>query len=102
MHIQSLLYKYMHTVAGLENSTRPRVFTSASGCRASENFDISSDFFSPYMPVVFVMQGKIRAYFQIFQGLSYNMGIREIICIQGLQPGKALSSLLSYLDKLGY
>ena len=30
---------------GLENSTRPRplVFTSALGCRASENFDISSE-----------------------------------------------------------
>ena len=28
---------------GLENSTRPLVFTSASGCRASENFDISSE-----------------------------------------------------------
>ena len=25
----------------LENSTRPLVFTSPSGCRASENFDIS-------------------------------------------------------------
>ena len=29
--------------AGLENSTRTLVFTSASGCRASENFDISSE-----------------------------------------------------------
>ena len=28
--------------SGLENSTRPLVFTSASGCRAGENFDISS------------------------------------------------------------
>ena len=28
---------------GLENSTRPLVFTSASGCRASANFDISSE-----------------------------------------------------------
>ena len=25
---------------GLENSTRPLVFTSASGCRASENYDV--------------------------------------------------------------
>ena len=32
-----------YTGAGLENSTRPLVFTSASGCRASENFDISSE-----------------------------------------------------------
>ena len=27
-------------MAGLENSTRPLVFTSTSGCRASGNFDI--------------------------------------------------------------
>ena len=30
-------------VPGLENSTRPLVFTSALGCRASENFDTSSE-----------------------------------------------------------
>ena len=30
-------------ISGLENSTRPLVFTSASGCRASEYFDISSE-----------------------------------------------------------
>ena len=29
--------------SGLENSTRPLVFTSASDCGASENFDISSE-----------------------------------------------------------
>ena len=29
--------------AGLENSTRPCVFTIASGCKASEKFDISSE-----------------------------------------------------------
>ena len=29
--------------SGLENSTRALVFTSGSGCRASENFDISSE-----------------------------------------------------------
>ena len=29
--------------SGLENTTRPLVFASASGCRASENFDISSE-----------------------------------------------------------
>ena len=29
--------------AGLENSTRPLVFTSFSGCRASEYFDISTE-----------------------------------------------------------
>ena len=46
--------------AGLEKSTRPLVFTSASGCRASGFLD---DFqckliFYPYMSIIFVMQGK--------------------------------------------
>ena len=46
--------------AGLENSTRPLVFTSASGCRASENFAISSEnyFFPIYSNIFYVMQGK--------------------------------------------
>ena len=30
-------------LSGLENSTRPLVFTSVSGCRASEYFDISTE-----------------------------------------------------------
>ena len=30
-------------IAGLENSTRPLIFTSASGCKTSESFDISSE-----------------------------------------------------------
>ena len=30
-------------MTGLENSTRPLVFTSVSGCRASEYFDISTE-----------------------------------------------------------
>ena len=29
--------------SGLENSTRPLLFTSTKGCRASENFEISSE-----------------------------------------------------------
>ena len=44
----------MHT-SGLENSTRLLVFTSASDCRASENFDISSE---NYMTIICVMQDK--------------------------------------------
>ena len=53
--------------AGLEKSTRPLVFTSALGCRASENLD---DFqrkltFFPYMPIIFVMLGKC-----LFQDIS--------------------------------
>ena len=41
----------LFVMSGLENSTRPLVFTSASGCRASENFYISSenDFFPMYV-----------------------------------------------------
>ena len=34
---------YFDNMAGLENITRPLVFTSASGCRASEKFDISGE-----------------------------------------------------------
>ena len=37
---------------GLVNSTLPHFFTSASACRASRNFDISSEIFSPYMPII--------------------------------------------------
>ena len=33
----------MVELSGLENITGPLVFTSASGCRASENFDSSSE-----------------------------------------------------------
>ena len=44
---------------GLEKSTRPLVFMSASGCRASEIFDISSEiYFFPYVAIFFVMQGE--------------------------------------------
>ena len=32
-----------YLISGLENSTRPLVFTSVSGCRASEYFDISTE-----------------------------------------------------------
>ena len=46
--------------SGLEKSTRPLVFTSASGCRASEILDDSQCklIFYPYMSIIFVMQGK--------------------------------------------
>ena len=37
-------FGYMQQMqSGLENSTRPLVFTSASGSRASENFNVSSE-----------------------------------------------------------
>ena len=38
-----ILSFFLDIHAGLENSTRPLVFTSASSCRASEYFDISSE-----------------------------------------------------------
>ena len=37
------LFILMLRAVGLENSTRPLVFTSASGCRASKNFTMSSE-----------------------------------------------------------
>ena len=43
MHVPGSRLGEYRTRSGLENSTRPLVFTSASGCRASENFDISSE-----------------------------------------------------------
>ena len=54
----------VYTDSGLKNSTPPLVLTSASGCRASENFDISNenDFFPMYAKV-FVMQGKCLFYY---------------------------------------
>ena len=39
-HVVYLYWQVMTaTETGLEKSTRPLVFTSASGCRASENLD---------------------------------------------------------------
>ena len=53
INMKHLLYTYgttrndpespMVELSGLENITGPLVFTSASGCRASENFDSSSE-----------------------------------------------------------
>ena len=39
----NLIKAQLKIIPGLENSTRLLIFTSASGCRASENFDISSE-----------------------------------------------------------
>ena len=45
---------------GLENSTRPLVFTSSSGCRASENFDISiENYFFPIYANNFCDAGQV-------------------------------------------
>ena len=51
----------MNIGSGLENSSCPLVFTSASGCRASENFDISSEnyFFFAHMPIFFCDAGQV-------------------------------------------
>ena len=61
----------MQQFPALENSTRLLIFASALGCRASVNFDISSDFFPLYIQIVFVMQNKCN--FKIFQGLPQLM-----------------------------
>ena len=46
--------------AGLENSTCPLIFMSASGYRASEKFDVSQEnSFSPYMPIFFCEAGQV-------------------------------------------
>ena len=51
------------TKCGLENSTYPLVFTSASGCWASKKFDISSEnHFSPYIANPFCDAGLILIY----------------------------------------
>ena len=47
---------------GLENSTYLLGFTCALGCRASENFDISSDFFSIYIMQILCDAGQVLFY----------------------------------------
>ena len=50
----------MVTKTGLENNTRSLVFTSASGCRASENSDISSEnYFFPIYANIFGDAGQV-------------------------------------------
>ena len=50
----------IRTDAGLENSTRPLVFMSTSGCRASENFDIfSENYFFPIYVNIFCDAGQV-------------------------------------------
>ena len=70
---KSLFYYFNVFASGLENITRPLVFTSASGCRASENFDISSEnYVSPCMPIiVVVVQGKCLFHFKIILLIQY-------------------------------
>ena len=46
--------------AGLENSSRPLVFTSASGCRASENLIFLMKFnFFPIYAIIFCDAGQV-------------------------------------------
>ena len=48
------------SIPGLENCTRPLVFTSASGYRASENFDIlSENYFSPIYANIYGDAGQV-------------------------------------------
>ena len=66
-HNSKCTIKDKAALSGLEKFTRPLVFTSASGCRASatlNDFQCKLTFF-PYMPIIFVMQGKC-----LFQDIS--------------------------------
>ena len=63
-------------LAGLENFTRPLVFTSASGCRASENLDISSEnYILPLYDNDFCDAGQvpILRYFEAWLAEQFNM-----------------------------
>ena len=54
------IFTHNQEPSGLENSTRPLVFTSTSGCRASENFDIfSENFFFPIYVNNFCGAGQV-------------------------------------------
>ena len=60
-----------HFVAGLENCTRPLVFTSASGCRASEILIfLEKIIFFPCTPIFFCDTGQvpISRYFEACVG----------------------------------
>ena len=55
-----ILQRDCYVSSGLENSTRPLVFTSASGCRASEDLDISSiNYFFPIYANNFCDAGQV-------------------------------------------
>ena len=76
--------------AGLEKSTRPLVFTSASGCRASENLDdfLGKLSFFPYMPIIFVMQGKC-----LFKDISRpEQAVLDMTLLQMLKTGFLVST----------
>ena len=80
----------MDHLAGLENSTRPLIFTTASGCRASENFDISSEkYFFPIHANNFWMQGKCLV-----------LGILRPALRSKLIQGKFISPSVKYVGDL--
>ena len=62
--------KLWHT-SGLENSTRPLVLTSTKGCRASENFEVSSE--NQILPIyanIFCDAGQVSI-FRYFEACTY-------------------------------
>ena len=71
------MYIWVSSWSGLENSTRPLVFTSAWGCRASGNFDISSEnYFFPIYANNFCDAGQaILRYFEAWWWSSIHMYI---------------------------
>ena len=63
-------------MAGLENTTRPLVFTSTSGCRASENVDIFSEkYFFPIYVNNFCDAGQVTI-FRYFEACMVNQFLR--------------------------
>ena len=86
----------MKMSSGLENCTRPLVFTSASGCRASENFDISSkNYFFPMYANIFCDAGQvpISRYFKACSecpttlSISHDLHIDRKLLIDPLPKG---------------
>ena len=71
-------YKLFDT-PGLENNTRPLIFTSTSGCRASENFDsFSENFFFPIYVNTFCNSGQVPI-FRYFKACTLMVFLKEFL-----------------------
>ena len=65
---------------GLENSTYLLRFTCAIGCRASENFDISSDFF-PYIYMQILCDAGQVLFYDISRPALTNKALFSHFCL---------------------
>ena len=66
---------------GLENSTYLLGFTCALGCRASENFDISSDFFSIYIYMQILCDAGQVLFYDISRPALTNKALLSHFCL---------------------